>query len=302
MSEALSAPGIALRADPLIALRRRVLSAETPAVLAALPGGFATRRKGHGLEVADMREYVAGDDIRHLDRGTTARTGRLHIREFQEERDRVTLLVVDFRPAMLWGVRRAFRSVAAAEALVLIGWNVIEIGGRVGMMALGQGAPVVVPPAGRVRGMLNVIGGLVRAHEAALADMAAGQGGDPSLDAALSRADRLVPSGSEIVIASGFDVPGPGLADRLNALARRRVPRLVMIRDGQDLPRGVYPIVTRDGQRLRVALGGGAEAQDSTAAPVQTVAGHSALVLDAGAEIEATARRIAAAFPAERAA
>ena len=82
MTEALSAPGVALRPDPVIALRRRVLSAETPPVLAALPGGFATRRKGHGLEVADMREYVAGDDIRHLDRGTTARTGRLHIREF----------------------------------------------------------------------------------------------------------------------------------------------------------------------------------------------------------------------------
>lgn len=303
MTEALSAPGIALRPEALIALRRMVLTAEAPPVLAALPGGFATRRKGHGLEVADVREYVAGDDIRHLDRGTTARTGRLHVREFQEERDRVTLLVADFRPAMLWGVRRAFRSVAAAEALALIGWNVIESGGRVGLLALGPGAPVVVPPAGRVRGMLNVIGGLVRAHEAALAAMAAGEGQDPVLDQGLARADRIVPSGSEIVIASGFDVPGPELADRLNALARRRVPRLVLISDGQDLPRGIYPIVTRDGQRLRVALGGGGAPESAPGSlPVREVAGQPALVLDAGAEVAATARRIVAAFPAERAA
>jgi uncharacterized protein (DUF58 family) len=300
VTDALSAPGVALRPDPLIALRRMVLAAKPPQVTAALPGGFATKRKGHGLEVADLREYVAGDDIRHLDRGTTARTGRLHIRQFQEERDRVTLLVPDFRPAMLWGVRRAFRSVAAAEALALIGWNVIESGGRVGLMTLGQGPPVIVPPAGRVRGMLKLIGGLVRAHEAALAGMAAGQGQDQHLDLALSRADRLVPAGSEIVIASGFDAPGAALADRLNALGRRRLPRLVMVTDGQGLPRGVYPIVTRDGQRLRVTLGGRAGNRGSVAALVQNVVGHPALVLDAGADIEMTARSIAAAFPAER--
>lgn len=302
MTDAFAAPGIALRSDPLIALRQVALSAEAAPVLAALPGGFATRRKGHGLEVADMREYVAGDDIRHLDMGTTARTGRLHVREFQEERDRVTLLVADFRASMLWGTRRAFRSVAAAEALALIGWNVVESGGRVGLMAIGPGDPVVVPPKGRTRGMLNVIGGLVRAHRQSLEAVAGGQGGDdPPLDQSLSRADRLVPSGAEIVIASGFDVPGPGLADRLNALARRRVPRLVLVADAQaaGLPRGRYPIRTADGQRLRVSLGGGPAAPEAL---VQPIAGHPALVLDAGAQVEATARRIVAAFPTARAA
>lgn len=301
MTDAFAAPGIALRSDPLIALRRVALSAEATPVLAALPGGFATRRKGHGLEVADMREYVAGDDIRHLDMGTTARTGRLHVREFQEERDRVTLLVADFRPAMLWGTRRAFRSVAAAEALSLIGWTVAESGGRVGLMAIGPGDPVVVPPKGRTRGMLNVIGGLVTAHGQSLEAVAGGQGEDPPLDRSLSRADRLVPAGAEIVIASGFDVPGRGLADRLNALARRRVPRLVLVTDAQaaGLPRGRYPIRTADGQRLRVSLGGGSAAPEAL---VQPIAGHPALVLDAGAPVEATARRIVAAFPTERAA
>ena len=301
MTGPLDAPGVALKSDGLIALRRVALSADVAPVLAALPGGFATRRKGHGLEVADMREYVAGDDIRHLDSGTTARTGRLHVRQFQEERDRVSLLIADFRPAMFWGLRRAFRSVAAAEALTLIGWNVVESGGRVGLLALSAAEPLVVPPRGRTRGMLDVIGGLVQAHEAGLAAMSGGTTEDPPLDQALSRADRLVPSGAELIVASGFDAPGPGLADRLDALSRRRMPRLVFVTDAQidRLPRGRYPIRMDDGRRIRVRLGGGPA---DPPAHIRQIAGRQALVLDAGETIEQTARRIVAAFPAERAA
>ncbi|MFK7751794.1 MAG: DUF58 domain-containing protein [Sedimentitalea sp.] len=300
MTGPLDAPGVALASSGLIALRRLALSAEAAPVLAALPGGFATRRKGHGLEVADMREYIAGDDIRHLDRGTTARTGRLHVRQFQQERDRIALLVADFRPAMFWGLKRAFRSVAAAEALALIGWNVVESGGRVGLLALGIGQPVVVPPRGRTRGMLDVIGGLVQAHRQGLGAMSDRGHNDPPLEHGLLRADRLAPSGSEIVIASGFDVPGAGLAERLDALARRRMPRLVLIKDGRSaqLPRGRYPVRLADGRRMRLTLG--AQSPDP-AMPVQ-IAGRPALVLDAGDTVEDTARRIVAAFGNGRAA
>ena len=291
MTAALQIPGVMLRAEYLIALRRVIMAAATSPVLAALPGGFATRRKGHGLEVADMREYVAGDDIRHLDRGTTARTGRLHVRQFQQERDRICLLIADFRPSMFWGVRRAFRSVAAAEALAMIGWNVVEAGGRVGLLALTPTEPVIVPVRGRARGMLDVIGGLVQAHQAGLDALAADQDRDAPLEQGLTRAGRLVPSGSELIIASGFDAMGQGLADRLDALARRRHPQLLMITDAaaSALPRGRYPVRLRDGRRVRVHLGGPAEVDSPD---VQTVAGRPALVLDAGDSIETTAKRL----------
>lgn len=300
MTAALDVAGVTLEAAGLIALRQVALSADAEPVLAALPGGFSTRRKGHGLEVADMREYVAGDDIRHLDRGTTARTGRLHVRQFQEERDRVSLLIADFRPSMYWGILRAFRSVAAAEALCLIGWAAVEHGGRVGLLAITPGDPVVVPPRGRTRGMLDVIGGLVRAHETGLRAVMEGRTGDLPLDQALSRAHRFAPPGAELVVASGFDVPGPDLADRLDGLERRRAPRLVLITDADTrrLPRGRYPIRLPGGQRTQVVLGG--SNQEATA-PIVPIAGRRALVIDAGDNVETSARRIAAAFPPDRA-
>ena len=300
MTEALAAPAVALASDALIALRRIILQADAAPVLANLPGGFATRRKGRGLEVADVRPYVAGDDIRHLDRNATARTGDLHVRQFQEERDRVTLLVADFRPCMFWGLRRAFRSVAAAEALALIGWNIVESGGRVGVLALTTEAPVIVPARGRVRGMLNVVGGLTQAHQAGLMRAATAPGAqeDLPLDEALRFVDTLAPAGSEVIVASGFDTPGPGLSDRLTALARRRTLRLVQIADagGERLPRGRYPVRLPDGRRLKLTFRNGIV--DGALGPI--IAGHKALVLDAGDPVEATARRIAAAFPGGR--
>lgn len=298
MTTALDAPGIALRAEGLIALRGLVGQGADAASLSALPGGFVTKRRGHGQEVADVRAYVDGDDIRHLDRGTTARTGRLHVRQFQEERDRVTLLVADFRPSMLWGTRRAFLSVAAAEALTMIGWQVVEDGGRVGLLALGAGDPVAVPVRGRARGMLAVIGGMVRAHDAALQLALAGEIADPPLDIGLERLTRVAPQGSELVIASAFEAPGTGLADRLSALSQRRVPRLLYMQDAvaNGLPPGSYPIRLPDGGRARARIA----AQNATPVSERQIAGHPALTIDAGAASQDTARLLAAAFPIDR--
>lgn len=298
MTAALKAPGVTLSATELIALRQIALRPLDVPVLAALPGGFAIRRKGHGQEVADVREYVAGDDMRHLDKGTTARTGELHVRQFHEERDRVSLLVADFRPSMLWGISRAFRSVAAAEALCLIGWRIVAEGGRVGLLALLPDGQVAVAPRGRARGMLDVIGGLVRAHDAALLSVMNGHSQDRRLDEALSRTERLVPAGAEVLIASGFDHMGEGLPDSLSSLARRRVPRLIRVVDEatDNLPAGRYPIRLTDGRRIRVAMQG----TSVTRPEMETIAGRPALLLNAGATIEETARRLAASLPPDR--
>ena len=246
-------PGATLTAAHLIGLRDLVARRHRgERATTGLPGSFLSRRRGSGQDIADIRAYVAGDDLRHLDRGATARTGTLHVRNFQEERDRATLLVADFRPAMLWGLRRAFLSVAAAEVLALIGWQAIDAGGRVGLVAVGSGPPVMVPMRGRTQGMITVIGGLITAHEAAI--NAGADAADPPLDQLLDGLDRIAPTGAEIAIASGFDRPGDDFAAVLATLATRRAPHLIWVEDGgfATLPVGRYPIAFRDGRAALV--------------------------------------------------
>lgn len=297
MSDVLDHAGVNLTTEALIALRHVALTEHENPSMAALPGGFLTRKRGQGIEVADVREYVAGDDIRHLDRGTTARTGRLHIRQFQEERDRVALLVADFRAPMFWGLQRAFLSVAAAEVLTLMGWHMVESGGRVGLLALTTDTPVIVPLRGKTRGMLDVIGGLVQAHSHSLNTLQKGEDAGWTLEHALAGVERLTPTGSEIIVASGFDQQGDGFSDLLDRLDHRRNARLVIVTESKthEMPIGWYPIRLSDGQHRRVYLG----KEASEDAPIyQKVAGHTALVVNASDPVEQTSRRISSGFVA----
>ncbi len=279
MSAALEAPGVALDAAHLISLRALAGRAVRADRLAAVPGAFPTRTKGAGLDLAELRAYAPGDDLRHIDRSATARTGRPHVRTFREERDRAVLLVADLRPSMLWGTRRALSSVAACEALALVGWAETERGGRVGLLALGAGPALVVPFRGRHRGMLDAIGGMVRAHRAALERALAGAAEEPALAPLLAAVDRIAPGGAEVTIASGFDRPG-GLADRLDELERRRGVRLIRVGDGMaDLPAGRYPVRRGDGRVVRMDWRRGAPA----AGPV---AGRRAVEVEAGLDPE----------------
>lgn len=288
MSTALKRPGIRLLASDLIALRALALKARSDLQFAALPGGHATRLKGQGIEVADIRDYLPGDDIRHLDRSSTARTGQLHVRQFQAEQDHVRYVVADMRSPMLWGLKRAFLSVAAAETLVLDSWPLVEMGGRVGLLAIADSDVLVVPPRARIRGMLDVIGGLVQAHANALHEAQQAHGPTLTLDHALHRLDRLAPSGSEIVIASGYDTPGQELAQILDALAQRRAISLFHITNTDNLPTGRYPVRMDGGRNINLYL----QSRDHQRS-IARIAGRDTVVIDAAAPLAQTAQIIA---------
>lgn len=249
----LDAPGVSVGVDALLALRYRAgAGADTEASTTARPGGFVTRRRGRGLEVADVRVFEDGDDVRHIDRNATARTGVPHVRTFREERDRTTLLIADFRAPMLWGTRRALRSVAAAEHLSLVGWDAVARGGRVALMAIGGAGPLFVPARGRERAMIAVIGGLARAHRIALERQADAPGTTPApLDGYLHMAEQIAPRGASVVLASSLDAPGKAIEEAMTALANRVSLSVLYMRDAfERMPlEGVYPFETEAGRR-----------------------------------------------------
>lgn len=235
-----------LDADRLLALRHLVRVRATAGPTTALPGSQTTRRRGGGLELADLREFTHGDDPRHLDRNATARLGVPHVRTFHAERDLATLLVVDLRPSMFWGTRRTFRSVAAAEAAVIRGWQAVASGGRVGAIALSSQGPAFAPIRSGARAMADVIGMIVRSGSA---EMLATKSKDPPLAEALSVALRLAPRGAEVVIASSFDGLGEEFDAIIVELAGRTRPTILRIADPFEtsMPRGRYSFLTRVG-------------------------------------------------------
>jgi uncharacterized protein (DUF58 family) len=97
-----------------------------------LSGNHASRLRGRGLSFDELRHYIPGDDLRHLDARASLRYGKPFVRTFTEERDRPTLLLVDQRMGMYFGSQRSFKSVTAAELAALSAWVAFQAGDRVG--------------------------------------------------------------------------------------------------------------------------------------------------------------------------
>lgn len=114
-------------------LQARGLSFVPPAPLTSvLSGNHASRLRGRGLHFEEIRNYLPGDDIRHIDWKVSLRLGKAQIRSYTEERDRPLLVIVDQRMSLFFGSRRAFKSVVAAEVAAFAIWMGFAAGDRVG--------------------------------------------------------------------------------------------------------------------------------------------------------------------------
>ncbi|UNK58093.1 DUF58 domain-containing protein [Pseudoxanthomonas daejeonensis] len=208
-------------------------------------GSAPSALRGRGMEYAESREYVAGDDVRRMDWRLTARSGRAHTKLFQAERERLTLLVADTAPALYFGTRVRFKSVQAARAGAVAVWTALQAGDRIAALRGGEPA---IPPATGLRGAMRVLDALARWYARPPQD-------DAGLEVALEHAQRLLRPGAQLLVladaASASRVP----ALRWTALARHHQATLVLLQDPLETspPRGEFAF--RAGlRRLQVAL------------------------------------------------
>src|SRR5437879_12138342 len=68
-----------------------------------LQGDYRTIFRGHGLDLADIREYAFGDDVRHIDWNVTARLDAPYVREFLEDREITAQFLLDLSPSVDFG-------------------------------------------------------------------------------------------------------------------------------------------------------------------------------------------------------
>ncbi|MFI8481687.1 DUF58 domain-containing protein [Pseudomonas sp. NPDC078700] len=107
-------------------------------ISSVLSGNHASRMRGRGLSFDELRHYMPGDNLRHLDWRASLRYGKPFVRSFTEERDRPTLILVDQRMSMFFGSQRNFKSVTAAELAAISAWIALQAGDRVGGLVFGD--------------------------------------------------------------------------------------------------------------------------------------------------------------------
>jgi len=162
-----------------------------------LAGDFRSNLLGTGSELALMRPYVAGDDVRRIDWNVTARTGEPHVRVDLAERVLVTWLVLDASVSMQFGTADRRKADVAEGVAVAIGHLATRRGNRLGVVAFGGEDEIAIPPR---QGRVGLVGLL-----AALRSQPPREGpGASSLAVALRRAGGLARQRSLVVVVSDF--------------------------------------------------------------------------------------------------
>jgi uncharacterized protein (DUF58 family) len=110
----------------------------------ALQGDYRTLFRGHGVDLADLREYQLHDDVRHIDWNVTARVTIPHVRQFTEERDLTAWFLLDLSPSVDFGSQRRKRDVSEAFVAVMAS-VVLRHGNRVGAVLYGSQVETVLP-------------------------------------------------------------------------------------------------------------------------------------------------------------
>ncbi|MBI4971444.1 MAG: DUF58 domain-containing protein [Candidatus Omnitrophica bacterium] len=96
-------------------------------------GEYESVFKGQGIEFADVREYVPGDDIRTIDWNVTARSQRPFVKKYVEERELTVLFVVDASFSNFFGSGKKMKYEVAAEITALLAFSAVINNDKVGL-------------------------------------------------------------------------------------------------------------------------------------------------------------------------
>ena len=200
-----------------------------------MPGERRATGLGAGTELAQLRPYQPGDDVRRLDAAASARTGAPHVRDDVPERTLTTWIVLDLSASMAFGTAARLKSDVAAGVAAVVARLAVRRAGRVALLTYGAPVERMIPPRGGRPALVGL--------ERVLGEGVAVDGHVPAGDAlprALVRIRRLAHGPSLVVVISDFrdscsdGAEAPGWARGLTALSGRHSVVAVEVADPRE--------------------------------------------------------------------
>lgn len=194
-----------------------------------LQGDYRTLFRGFGLDLADLREYHPGDDVRHIDWNVTARLQTPHVREYQEDREVAVWFLLDLSGSIGFGSGTVHKRDLLSDFTTVMALLLTRYGNRVGTVLYGGAADAtasVVPARAGRRHLLHLLDTM---HATPAASP-----GDTRLRDLLERARSVAKRRSVIFVVSDF-ISAPGWQASLAMLARRHEVVAVRLVDPLEL-------------------------------------------------------------------
>jgi uncharacterized protein (DUF58 family) len=105
-----------------------------------------TSWRGEGREFESLRDYVRGDELRHVSWTATARRGRLVTRQYQIERDQTILIAIDAGRLMTARIERETKLDSAVHAALALMSAAARGGDNAGLVVFGRRIKAYLPP------------------------------------------------------------------------------------------------------------------------------------------------------------
>jgi len=188
-------------------------------------GEYRSAFRGQGMEFEEVRPYVPGDDVRHIDWNVTARMNMPHVKEFREERELCLQLVMDVSASVAFGSGggdgRTDKRLQIARLAGALAYAAIRNGDQVGLLSFTDKVETFLPPR-KSRGHAWAV---MRA-----AFERSEQGRQTDLAGALEEVGKHLRRRSVICVLSDFISDGP-YERELAILARRHRVNAFLVHD-----------------------------------------------------------------------
>jgi len=200
-----------------------------------MSGQYRSHFKGHGVQFSEHRQYVHGDDIRHIDWKVSARTRDILIKKYEEERELTVFLVVDNSGSEHFGSSTKLKSEIAAEVAGMLAYAASHTGDKVGALLFSGGVDLIIRPKKGKQHILRII-----------RDVLGHKTNTPGTDlrGALEAANRIMKHSGVVFVISDFWAEDYGVA--LKRLARRHDVLAITIDDPREKvmpPMGMIQLV-----------------------------------------------------------
>ncbi len=127
-------------------------------------GHFRSVFRGQGMEFDQVREYVPGDDVRHMDWSATARYGRPFVKVHVEERDLCVLIALDVSPSSEFGTVGSTKREQMAELAAVLAFAALRGDDRVGLVLFSDEIEHTIPPGRGREHVLQIVRAILSHH------------------------------------------------------------------------------------------------------------------------------------------
>lgn len=192
-----------------------------------LQGDYRTLFRGFGLDLAELREYQVGDDVRYIDWNVTARMHTPYVRQYNEDREVTAWFLLDLSPSIDFGTVDTLKRNLLIDFVGVLARLLTRHGNRVGALLYGGALQGVVPAASGKAQVLHLIDTLLEQPRLTRTP-------PTDLSILLNAALRILRRRSLVFVISDF-ISRPGWDRSLGMLSRRHEVLAIRLFDPREI-------------------------------------------------------------------